>query len=175
MNWVFLIFAEIEDWSTVWCFCNLFVKLLCGLEMWFSWICFFLFFGFFFFGCNGCYCSNRTINKWLPFHTYIYIYIFFFLFCVRMIGLKTEVERNDFVDNRLCLGHGFAYWIVSNSGSHGFQEPYWKEAAMGFDHLVLVYLLNLLLKKQMNIISLMAFKFWDCRLVSHALFLVHHT
>ena len=122
--------------------------------MWFSWIYFFFFCGFFFFfGCNSCYCSNRTINKWLRLFTYI-----FFLFCLRMIGLKTEVKRNDFVDNRLCLGKGFAYWIVSISESHGFQEPYWKEAALDFDHLVLVFLLNLFLKKQMNIISLMAFK-----------------
>ena len=40
--------------------------------------------------------------------TLLYIYIFFLL-CVRMIRLKTEVKRNDFVDNRLCLGTGFAY------------------------------------------------------------------
>ena len=32
----------------VWCFCNLLMKLFCGLQMWFAWICLFFFFlGFF--------------------------------------------------------------------------------------------------------------------------------
>ena len=32
--------------------------------------------GFFFFACNSCYCSNKTINKWLRFYTYIYFFSF---------------------------------------------------------------------------------------------------